>query len=219
MKVTQRNDHSASLLTLSGAENCDTDSWPIVTQVFFRHYLGAYDAEYAAIAAAIVFARHCGSVAEFVGAKIGIDAARAIRAIVPEIEDVLPIDGMKREIGKGTASVVVCQAGQMFDGGARRGHIGKAARAIAWSGDFVTAADRNSTRYIGGDVFTNALLVAGSTSVSVAIALLVAGRSLGDIFVPAPPKDETKEFDRLARGLDVISIKLAVIPSAFAASK
>lgn len=210
MKFNPCDDRNASIITVTGSANCDTDSMPLVPQVFFRHYLGAYDPEYGTLAGAILFARHCGSVADFASVKIGIDAARAIRAIVPDVEDVLPIDGMKREIGKGTAALVVGEACQMF-GGAAISSVGRAARAVTWSGDFVTAGTRNSAGYIGGDVFTNALLVAGSTSISVALALLIAGRSLRDIYVPAPPEAEADDLARLSAGLAFVSIKLRTL--------
>lgn len=208
MKFSPKHDTSVSLLLVSGAENCDTDSWPLVSQLQFRHFRSALDLEFAAVAAAILFARHCGSVAEFEGARIGIDAARAIRAIVPELEEVHPIDGKKREIGQGVATLIVGEAGRVFDGGGRTGRVGKSARAVTWSGDFVTGGGRDSRRYIGGDIFTNAALVAGSTAISAALALLVGGRALRDVYVPRPTKSEEKDFERIADGLEFISVKL-----------
>jgi hypothetical protein len=211
MKFASTYDRGAGLLTLASSENCDTDAWPLVPQVFFRHYQGVLDPDLGAVAAAVLFASHCGSVAEFHGAKVGIDVARTIRTVAPDIEDVLPMDGKKREIGQGSSSIVVGAIDRILDGGVDRGAIGKAARVVTWSGDFVPTGERNSSRHIGGDIFTNALLVAKGTSISVAIALLVAGRGLRDIFVPKPPKDEAEEFARIADGLEFVSIKLKAI--------
>lgn len=206
MKFEPTNERN--VLTVSVGENCDSDSLPFVQRVFFRRYQSSFDPENGAVAMAVLFAQHCGAVAEFGGAKIGIDAARAIRAIAPDVEDLLPIDGMKREIGQGSSSIVVGAADRVLDAGVDRGRIGRSARIVTWSGDFVGAGERNSTRHIGGDIFTNALLVARSTSISVAIALFVAGRGLRDIFVPAPPEDEVAEFDRISAGLAFIGVKL-----------
>lgn len=211
MKFASTYDREASLLTLASSENCDTDAWPLVPQVFFRHYQGSLDPDMGAVATAVLFASQCGSVAEFGGARVGIDIARTIRTVAPDIEDVWPMDGKKREIGQGTSSIVVGAIDRIVDGGVDRRAIGKAARVVTWSGDFVTASERTSARHIGGDIVTNALLVAKSTSVSVAIALLVAGRGLRDLFVPKPPKDEAEEFARIARGLEFVGIKLKAI--------
>jgi hypothetical protein len=211
MKFSPSYDRGLSLLRVSTSENCDTDSWPMVPEVFFRHYQGAFDPEYSAVAAAMLFSRHCGTVADFDDARMGIDAARAVRAILPEVEEIMPIDGARREIGQGVASLVVGEAERIFDGRMKRGAVGKSARAVTWSGDFLANGAHNSTQFIGGDIFTNALMVAASTNISVALALLIGGRSLRDIYVPAPTEDEQPEFDRLAGGLDLISIKLHAI--------
>lgn len=211
MKLHPSYDRGVNLLVVTSSENCDTDSWPMVSEVFFRHYQGAFDPEYGALAAAILFSRHCGAVADFDGTKLGIDAARAVRTIVPDVEEIMPIDGSKREIGQGVSSLVVGEAEQILDGRMKPGVVGKSARAITWSGDFLAHGARNSTRFIGGDIFTNALMVTASTNISVALALLIGGRSLRDIYVPTPPKEEAEDFDRIAGGLEYVSIKLRAI--------
>ena len=211
MKISPTHDKGANLLLVSAVENCDTDSWPLVPQLLFRHYRSTLDLELGAIAAAILFARHCGSVAEFDGARISIDAARAIRGILPEVEELLPINGMKRDISQGVATLIVGEAGRMFDGGGNTGRIGRSARAVTWSGDFVTPTGRNSTECVGGDIFTNATLVAASTEISVALALLVGGRGIRDIYVPRPAGSEREDFQRIAAGLELIGIKLRTL--------
>ena len=211
MKFNARHEPGNGLVTVTGSDNCDTDSWPLVPEIVFRQYQGSYDPETVAIASTILFSRHCGSVAEFNGAKVGIDAARAVRAIVPDAEDILPIDGMRREIGQGVASLVVGEAERILCDGIPVGRIGRSARAVTWSGDFVSPARRESTHYIGGSVFTNARLVAASTNISVALALLIGGRALRDIYVPAPADDEAADFERIAAGLEFISIKLRAL--------
>lgn len=208
MRFSPTHDGDGGRMIVASAENCDTDAWPLVPEVEFRRFDGAPDPELGAVAAAILFARHCGAVAEFDGVKVGIDAARAIRRILPDVEELFPIDGMKREIGQGVATLIVGEARRMFDGGGQTGRIGKSARAVTWGGDFVTPARRDSTRYIGGDIFTNAALVAGSTEISAALALLVGGREIRDIYVPPPAKSEEGDFERIADGLEFISVKL-----------
>lgn len=209
MKFTPSNDGAA--LAIASSETCDTDSAALVPQVFFRNYRGTYDPECGAIASSILFSRYCGMVAEFDNVKVGIDAARAMRTIVPDLEEIMPIDGAKREIGQGSAAIVVGEAERLYDGRMRPGVTGRSARAVAWSGDFLAHGARNSTNFIGGDIFTNALMVAASTNISVALALLIGGRSLRDIFVPQPAADEQAEFDRIADGLQFMSIKLKAI--------
>lgn len=209
MKFMPTNERN--VLSIAAAENCDTDSLPFVQQVFFRRYQSSFDPEMGAVATAILFAGHCGAVVEFGGAKVGIDAARAIRTIVPDVEEILPLDGMKREIGQGGSSIVVGDADRILGGAVARDGIARSSRIVTWSGDFIGAGERNSSRHIAGDIFTNALLVATSTSISVAIALLVAGRGLRDIFVPKPEKNDAAEFRRLAKGLDFVGIKLRAI--------
>lgn len=211
MKFNVSYDKGVSLYTLTTSENCDTDSWPMVPQVVFRQFQGTYDPEYGAIASAILFSRHCGTVADFAGAKVTIDSARSVRAIVPDIEEIYPIDSVKREIGQGVSSIVVGEASRMYDGRLRPGVVGKAARATTWSGDFVTNGARDSKQFIGGDIFTNALMVASSTNISAALALLLSGRNVRDIYVPKPPKEEEAEFDRIAEGLEHVSIKLNTV--------
>lgn len=212
MKFASAYDQGAGLISLTGSDNCDTDSWPLVPQVFFRHYQATYDPEMGAIASAILFSSCCGSVAEFQGARIGIDAAKAIRTAVPQIDDVLPVEGLKREIGLGVSSIMVGDTASMFNRPAGSDRFVKAARAVTWSGDFVSSANRQSDVHVGGDVFTNASLVAGKTSVSVALALLIAGRRLREIFIPAPSPDETETVDRIGRGLEFVGIKLRTVP-------
>lgn len=209
MKFTPSNDGAA--LAIASAENCDTDSTAMVPQVFFRNFRGSYDPECGAIASTVLFARHCGAVAEFDNVRIGIDAARAVRTIAPDVEEIMPIDGVKREIGQGNAAIVVGEAERLFDGRMRPGVTGRSARAVTWSGDFLAHGARNSTNFIGGDIFTNALMVTASTNISVALALLIGGRSLRDIYVPRPEKHDEGTFDRLAEGLAFVSIKLRAI--------
>jgi len=211
MKLSPRHDRGTSQLTVTASDNCDTDSSPMVPEVFFRQYQGDFDPQSAAIAGAILFARHCGSVAEFDGASIGIDAARAVRAIVPDADDVLPIEGARRAIGQGNASIVVGEAERLLGEGIATDRVGKSTRAVTWSGDFVSPATRDSTRSIGGAMFTNARLVAHDTGISVALALLVGGKGLQDIYVPQAPEDETEDFERIARGLDFVGIKLRAL--------
>jgi len=207
MKLTAQHDKGVNLLMISSAENCDTDSWPMVPQLQFRHYRGNLDTELGAVAAAILFSRHCGAVADFNGARISLDAARAIRCIMPEVEELFPIHGMKRDIGQGVSALVVGEAQRMFNGGGV-GRVGRSARAVTWSGDFVGGDRRDSTEYVGGDIFTNATLIAGTTEISVALALLVGGKAIRDIYVPPPPKEEAKSFARIAAGLEFVSVKL-----------
>jgi len=207
MKLTPKHDKWVNLLLVAGTESCDTDSWPMVQELQFRHYRSVLDPEFGAVAAAILFGRHCGSVVEFEGVRLGIDAARAVRAIVPNVEELLPIDGGKREIGQGVATLIVGEAARLLDGNGKTGRVGKSARAVTWSGDFV-GRHRDSRRYVGGDVFTNAALIAGSTEVSAALALLIGGRGLRDIYVPPPTKAEARDFDRIAAGLEFLSVKL-----------
>ena len=82
MRLNTQYDKGVNLLAVSSAENCDTDSWPMVPEIQFRNYRGNLNPELGAVAAAILFARHCGTVADFNGAKISIDTARAIRRIM-----------------------------------------------------------------------------------------------------------------------------------------
>jgi hypothetical protein len=183
----------------------------MVPQVVFRHFQGNYDPEYGAIASAILFARQCGTVADFSGAKVGIDAARSVRAAAPDVEDVYPVDSVKREIGQGVSSIIVGEARRMFDGRVRPGAVGKAARAVTWSGDFVGDGARDSRGYIGGDIFTNARMVAPAVAVSAALALLLGGRTVRDIYVPEPTDDEADDFDRIAGALEHVAIKVRAI--------
>ena len=68
---------------------------------------------------------------------------------------------------------------------------GLAGRAAQFgSGVIHLALAYTATQFIGGDIFTNALMVAASTNISVALALLIAGRNVRDIYVPKPPKEE-----------------------------
>ncbi len=210
MKISAKHDKGVNLLEVSAVESCDTDSWPLVPQLQFRHYRSTLDPELGAIAAAILFARHCGSVVEFDGAKISIDAARTIRTMLPEVDELLPINGMKRDISQGVATLISGEAGRMFAtvGNAKR--VGTSARAITWSGDFVTPT-RNSSQYIGGDIFTNAALVTGNTEISVALALLVGGKDVRDIYVPPPERPERERYQRIADGLEHVGVKLRML--------
>ncbi len=194
-------------MTVTSGSNCDTDRYPFVPEVEFRCYEGTPDAEASAVGSAILFAGYCGALAEFEGVRVSLDTARAVRQIMPDIEELVPIDGAKREIGQGVSTLIVGEARCMYGADAKP-RVGTSARAITWSGDFVGPGERDSTTYIGGDVFTNARLVAGSTEVSVALALFVGGRSVRDIYVPPPPPEELAAFERVAAGLEHISIKL-----------
>jgi hypothetical protein len=209
MKIRAKHDNRVNLLEVSAAESCDTDSWPLVPQLQFRHYRSTLDPEIGAIAATILFARHCGSVVELDGAKISIDAARAIRTILPEADELLPVNGMKRDISQGVVTLISGEAGRMFaTGGAP--NVGTSARAVTWCGDFVTPG-RNSSQYIGGDIFTNAALVAGYTEISVALALFVGGKAVRDIYVPPPEEPEQERYHRIADGLEHVGIKLRML--------
>lgn len=209
MKFKTTNERN--VLAVVGAENCDTDAWPLVPEVVFRRYQGTFDPEMGAVAAAILFASHCGAVAEFEGVKVGIDAARAIRRVAPEIDEVLPIDGRKREISQGSRSIVVVEAAAAFDGDRRPGPAGRSARAVSWSGDCVPRGKRNSADYVCGEIFTNAELVSRSTGVSVALGLLLGGRSLRDIYVAPPPRSEKDDLDRISDGLECLGIKVRTL--------
>ena len=211
MKISAKHDKGVNLLLLSAVESCDTDSWPLTPQLQFRHYRSTLDPEYGAIAAAILFARHCGSVVEFDGARISMDAARAIRRMLPEVGELLPINGMKRDISQGVATLIVGEARELFAAGGRAGRIGGPARAITWSGDFVAPSERSSARYVGGDIFTNATLTASSAEISVALALLVGGRCVRDIYVPRPRQSELEDFRRIGAGLEFVGIKLRAL--------
>lgn len=208
MKFAIANERN--VLSVTGAENCDTDSWPMVPEVVFRRYQGTYDPEMGAVAAAILFSSHCGSVAEFDGVNVGIEAARAIRQVASDVEEVLPIDGRKKEMTQGTRAIVVVEAASAFDDGIDLRTVGRSARAVTWSGDSVPSGDRNSTRYVCGEIFTNAELVADKTKTSVALALLLGGRSLRDIYVARQP-GEARSFEELAEGLDCVGVKLRVL--------
>lgn len=208
--ATSRNN----VLTLAVAENCDTDSWPLVREVFFRRYQGQFDPEVGAVAAAILFSPYCGWVAEFQDARIGADAARAIRRVVPDVEDVLPVDGKKREIGQGSGAIAVGEAGQMYSGALDPRRLPGPTRALTWSGDFIAAGERDSTRHVGGDVFTNAALVATATCTSVALALLAGGRNLRDIYVAPPPAAEEAGFAAMVAALETIGVGLRTLDRA-----
>jgi hypothetical protein len=205
MKFYASNHQGISQITFTAQENCDTDAWPLVPQVFFRRYNAAFDPEIGALAATVLFAGHCGTVAEFNGVKLGMDAARAVRRIAPQVEDVLTVDGVRREIAVGSASVAVAEAADAYSSG---GALLRSGRVVTWSGDFVSQERRTSDQHIVGDVFTNARLVASRTRVSIALALLFAGRRVREIFVPAPPKDEADAFAAIVEGLDFVAIKL-----------
>ena len=209
MKIRAKHDKGVNLLEVSAAESSDTDSWPLVSQLQFRHYHSTFDPELGAVASAVLFARHCGSVVEFEGTQISIDAARAIRTILPETDELLPVNGMKRDISQGVATLISGEAARMFDsGGSPR--VGTSARAITWSGDFV-GPGRNSNQHIGGDIFTNAALVADRTAVSVALALFVGGKAVRDIYVPPPEKPERERYRRMAEGLEHLGVKLQTL--------
>ncbi len=208
MKIGVRYDRAKSLVLIESAENCDSDSWPLVPDLEFRHFQSAPDREIGAIGAAILFARYCGTVAEFPGARISIDAAKAIRMILPEIEAIHPIDGAKRDISEGVSTLIVGSADRLLGGGPVVGAVGRSPRVITWSGDFVAPSERDSARYVGGDVFTNARLVAGATAVSIALGLLWGGKDVRDIYVPEPPEQERDTFDRIAAGLEFVGVKL-----------
>lgn len=211
MKLTPKHERGMALLTVTSRESCDTDVWPMVPEIFFRQYQGTYDPELAAVASAILFGRYCGSVTEFEGGAVGSDAARAIRAIAPTVEDIMPIDGARRELVQGTSAIVVGEAGRLMADGVDGRTVGRATRVTTWSGDFVSPDDRTANGYIGGALFTNAGLVAGSTATSAALALLLGGRALRDIYVPAPPKAERTEFERIGEGLEFVGLKLHAI--------
>jgi hypothetical protein len=207
VKLFAQHDKSVNILTLSSVENCDTDSWPIVPDIQFRHFRGAPDAEFAAIAGAILFASHCGSVIEFANARLSIDSARVVRRMVPHLEELAPINGAKRDISQGTLTLIVGEAGRVLRGGIVPANFGQSARMVTWSGDFVGVDKCNSTSHVGGEIFTNAGLVTNGTAISVALALLVGGRTLREIYVPATPEAEREGWERLREGLEFIGIK------------
>jgi hypothetical protein len=212
MKLTTAHDEATNVLTVQATENCDTDGGPLVRQVFFRNFRSALDPEFGAVAAAVLFGSHCGSIVTFDGA-ISIDAARAIRRIVADVEELEPVNGTRRDISQGVASVVVGEPRALF-GGVKRDHIGKATHVVSWSGDFVEPGQRDSAGYVGGKMFTNALLVAGSTAISSALALLVGGRSTHLIHIPAPALTEETDFTRVSEGLEFIGVKLRALEAA-----
>jgi hypothetical protein len=205
VKFSVTNDRN--VLAFTAAENCDSDSWPFLSQVVFRRYQASFDPEIGSVAASLLFSSHCGSVAEF-DVKLGTDAAKTIRRICPAIEEILPIDGLKRDISQGSKSIVVVEAA---DTHTKAAVAGRSARAVTWSGDSVPAGDRDSSRYVCGEIFTNAELVAGKTETSVALALLLGGRSLRDIYVAPPAESEQTAFGRIADGLDCMGIKVRAL--------
>ena len=212
MKLTTGYDAATNVLTVSATENCDTDGGPLVRQIFFRNFQSRLDPEFGAIAAAMLFGSHCGSMMAF-DTAVSIDAARAIRRIVTDVEELEPINGTRREISQGVASVVVGEPRSLY-GTLKRDHIGKATHVVSWSGDFVEPGGRNSAGYVGGKIFTNALLVAGSTAISGALALLVGGRDTHVIHIPAPAPTEESDFTRISEGLEFIGVKLRALEAA-----
>ncbi|MHA1549624.1 MAG: hypothetical protein ACTSYE_11910 [Alphaproteobacteria bacterium] len=212
MKFHLNHHLGRSLLTVVSSENCDTDSWPMVSDIEFRRYEGTPDPEIGAIGAAILFARHCGDIAEFADSKIGVDTARAIRTILPQVEELHPIDGRQRSISQGVSALIVGEARQIMGGSVATADTGRSAQVISWSGDFVDDSARVSTRHVDGGVFTNARLVAGQVSVSAALALLSGGKNVRDIYVPGPSAEEESDYRRIADGLDFIGVKLHGMP-------
>ncbi len=209
MKFSLAN--ARNVLSVTGVENCDTDSWPLVSEIVFRRYQGTFDPELGAVAAAILFSGHCGTVAEFDGVNVGLEAAKGIRCVAPEIDEVLPIDGRKKEMTQGGRTMVVVEAAEAFDAGIDLRSLGRSARAVTWSGDPVPPDSRDSSEYVCGEIFTNARLVAGGMETSVALALLIGGRSLRDIHVATPKGADPEVFDRVAEGLDCVGIKLRAL--------
>ncbi|MEX1180235.1 MAG: hypothetical protein WEB63_05410 [Cucumibacter sp.] len=210
MKIEVGHQAEIGAVVMRCVENCDTDSRPFVSELQFRHCPASFDAMTACVAAALVFSDFCGELIEFSGVSIGLDHRNAIEAIVPQASGIHPVDASKKDIRQGRDVLVVAEAGRLVRTPLRVAEFAQAARLITWSGDFIVAGAPDGASYVGGQVFTNAGLVAGDTAVSLAVGLLVGGRNARMLHVGRPDSLEKAIAARYREGLSSIGVNVEI---------
>lgn len=201
--VTVDADTRCTAIDISG--NCFTDTLPLVPRAIFYNAEFNADGPEMALAAAVLTRRTCGEVFEMVGVKLPLDVAGAVRAMVPQAVNVLPVDGMNCALATGEMSLACMEASQP-----RLPPPGPALQ-IDWSGDFVERATRRGSNFRYGRYFTNAALLADQVEVSIAIGLLHAGMKCGQLHVPLPPGVLPGRYADIVAALRLVAIDLRLV--------
>lgn len=210
MLITAKVDAELRVTTISLAESCHTDSFPIVQELFIAG--AAFDTGSAAFAVAcsLLARRHVGEQLDFGGQAVGIDTARAIRKICPQLEAVSPVNGLDR--------AHCTQELDIASGPARSDRFGVLGTdmvpltRIDWSGDFVAHETRSSKGFSLGRYFTNAALVTDECSVSIALALMHAGNACRNVYVQWPQGAPGRDHLKIREGLATVGIALHILP-------
>ncbi len=209
MLISAKVDAELRVTTISLAESCHTDSFPIVQELFVAG--AAFDTSSAAFALACVLLarRHIGEQLDFGGQAIGIETARAIRKICPQLEAVSPVNGLDRS--HCTQELDISSGAARNDRFRVAGTDAVPLTHIDWSGDFVARQTRSSEGFCLGRYFTNAALVADECTVSIALALMHAGNACRSVYVQLPQDPPGLDHPRIREGLATVGIALHIL--------
>lgn len=210
MLCTSRVDTKLQVTTITLAESCHTDSFPVVQELFVAGAGFDTGSVAFAIACSLLVRRHIGEQLDFGRQPVGIDTARAIRKICPQLETISPVNGLDRSHCTQELDVAsgLARNGRFLVPGTDMVPLAH----IDWSGDFVAHETRSSEGFCLGRYFTNAALVADELSVSIAIALMHAGNSCRNVYVQSPDERLDQDHLKIREGLAAVGIALHVLP-------
>lgn len=182
MRLTIVNDTGYNATVMTAEMDCNTDGLPLMPRVVFWGVQTDPTSAMAALAAACVFHKYCGDQVDFPGVKLGSNHSFALRTLIGSDVNVSPVHGAHNTLTELTIDMMVhpqsAPLPQMTD--SRR-----AARQIAWGGDFVDATTRSSSEVPVAPVHTNARLVADDLYISAAIGLLAGAGRLRNLYLSA----------------------------------
>lgn len=187
-----------------------TDSMPLIQEIIFRKQAIRTSSQAFALAIAILISEYCGDFFEIPHLTVGRDYVEAIRAILGGQTNITPVNGEARALASNDTVVFSRQAGSgiaAFENGLHEPRSVPLV-CIDWFDDFVDPISRNSLSSQIGMYYTNAMLVAGSEFVSVAMALIHGGDNVGRIMVPMGSNPLTIRHLRVTNGLRLVAVDL-----------
>lgn len=205
-EATMTTDVSATTLRLS--ESCHTDSTPLVSEIFFNNAEFNVASVGFALGCLVLTRRFVGEQVEFASAPLGIEAAQAARALLPQLISAHPVNGMDRGQSTGELDIVCTPARQPSIWVESTDQVPIV--PIDWSGDFVDPATRTSEGFRLGRIVTNAGLIADETSVSIAIGLMYSGKRCRSLHVRAASGAQAAEYEPICEALAMVGIALHV---------
>ena len=208
MKLEIAHEPAPGRLTVTMAENGHADSRPLIDILHFNRFHEKISPETAALAGAIIGSRWCGDLLELTGLRISVDFGEAIRLLAPNAKFIQPIDGYRRQLCEGRLDLLIAPPELVATVLSIEQEEGGLTRLATWGGEFVDPRDRNSRRYVAGDISTNANLLLPDWQVSVCLGLLIGGLELRSITVSRPERKHMRDFERTAAALRIVGVQL-----------